>query len=43
MSKSDEPRAMELAPIAEVQPILAAYRLQRYNFFQKINDKICRV
>ena len=33
MSKSDEPRAMELAPIAEALPILAAYRLQRNNFF----------
>ena len=43
MSKSDEPRAMELAPIAEALPVLAAYRLQRYNFLKRINGKICRV
>jgi len=28
-----KPNAMELVPIAEAQPVLAAFRLQRYNFF----------
>ena len=38
-----KPNAMELVPIAKAQPVLAAFRLQRYNFFKKINGKICRV
>jgi hypothetical protein len=28
-----KPNAMELVPIAEAQPVLAAFPLQRYNFF----------
>ena len=28
-----KPNAMELVPIAEAQPVLAAFWLQRYNFF----------
>jgi hypothetical protein len=28
-----KPYAMELVPIAEAQPVLAAFRLQRYNFY----------
>jgi len=28
-----KPNAMELVPIAEAQPVLAAFPLQRYNFY----------
>jgi hypothetical protein len=28
-----KPNAMELVPIAEAQPVPAAFRLQRYNFY----------
>jgi len=37
-----KPNAMELVPIAEAQPVLAAFGYKGTTFFS-INDKICRV